>query len=98
MKNEEAIINKIKWNKLFAVFLNKNGISNPKFKKTSYGFRTYDNVWKLFINTLQITKVSSEKIFNGYDYDMKLAEANYRVVIRQDLSGVDIKFVSKKTY
>ncbi len=98
MSNDEAIKNKIKWNKLFAIFLTKNGISIPKFKKTDYGFRTYDNVWKLFKNTLQITKTTYEEIYNGYDYDKQLSESKYQVVIRDDLSGVDIRFVSKKIY
>lgn len=93
----EAVVSKIKWNKLFAIFLEKNGaIAN--FRRTDYGYRTYDGAWKFFRDNLTIIHTTYEEIYNGYDFDKKLAEAKYQVVIRKDLSGVDVKFMNKKLY
>lgn len=68
----------IEFNRLFGFFLNKKGIT-PKFRKTKYGYRTYDGVWRLFKNSLTITKTLNTKSYNGYDYDDAYEETKYRI-------------------
>jgi hypothetical protein len=83
----------IEFNKLFGFFLNKKGIS-PQFKKTDYGYRTFDGAWKLFKNSLSIIHTKSARVFNGYDYDNGIEETTYEIVKMPH--SVDVHFLYTK--
>jgi hypothetical protein len=80
-------------NKIFGFFLNKKGV-NQKFRKTKYGYRTYDNTWKLFANTLSIIHTKPAKVYNGYDYDNGIEESKYQIIKRE--ASIDIAFLYTK--
>ncbi|SMP89597.1 hypothetical protein SAMN06314019_11010 [Epsilonproteobacteria bacterium SCGC AD-311-C15] len=83
----------IEFNKLFGFFLNKKGLS-PHFRKTNYGYRTFDNTWKLFINSLSIVHTIPAKVYNGYNYDNGIEETKYEIVKMPH--SVDVHFIYKK--
>ncbi|WP_294963349.1 hypothetical protein [Sulfurimonas sp.] len=85
----------IEFNKLFRFFLDKKGIKK-EFRKTNYGYRTYDNTWKLFTNSLSITFTKPVKVYNGYDYDNSYEETKY--IIEQVPQSVNVHFVYKKIF
>lgn len=85
----------IEFNRLFAFFLDKKGVV-PKFRKTKYGYRTFDNTWKLFEDTLSITHIKPAKVYNGYDYDDGLEETKYE--IKKHLEKISIEFVYTKLF
>lgn len=80
-------------NKIFGFFLNKKGVV-PKFRKTEYGYRTYDNAWKLYKNTLSIIHTKPAKVFNGYDYDKGIEESKYQILKRE--TSIDVVFLYTK--
>lgn len=80
-------------NKIFGFFLNKKGVI-PKFRKTEYGYRTYNNAWKLFKNTLSITHIKPTKVYNGCDYDNGIEETKYQILKRE--TSIDIVFLYTK--
>ncbi len=84
---------KAELNKVFAFFLEKQGIK-PSFKKTNYGYRTYDNKWKLFEGSLSIIRSVPAKIYNGYDYDIGTEETKYQIVQKPDM--ISMMLVYKK--
>jgi len=65
-------------NQVFAFFLSHKGIT-PKFRKTDYGYRTFNSMWKAFKESMTITKIETVKVYNGYDYDTSLEETKYRI-------------------
>jgi len=82
-------------NKLFAYFLSEKKI--PKnFKATSYGYRTYDNSWKLLKDKLQIVHHQNVKYFENGEYTNKLEEIVFKITQVPGLLKVD--FVEKKLY
>ena len=83
----------IEFNKLFGFFLNKKGIA-PKFKKTEYGYRTYNGAWKLFVNSLSITHIKPAKVYNGYDYDNGIEETKYEIIKKPH--SIDVHFLYTK--
>ncbi|MBW6487509.1 hypothetical protein [Sulfurimonas sp.] len=80
-------------NKIFGFFLNKKGVV-PKFRKTKYGYRTYNSAWKLFKNTLSIVYTKPTKIYNGCDYDNGTEETRYQIIKRE--ASIDIVFLYTK--
>ena len=90
---DKVMSKEINFNKLFGFFLNKKGIT-PKFKKTRYGYRTYDSRWKLFSKSLSITCMKSVKVYNGYDYDRSFEETKYK--IEQVTNAINVYFVYRK--
>lgn len=81
-------------NQVFAFFLKHKGVT-PKFRKTAFGYRTFNSMWKAFEDSMTITKLEPVKVYNGYDYDDSLEETKYRIV--QDSMGhTDIHFIYKK--
>jgi hypothetical protein len=85
--------NLIEFNKLFGFFLTKKGIS-PQFRKTDYGYRTFDGAWKLFKNSLSIIHTKSARVYNGYDYDNGIEETKYEIVKMPH--SVDVHFLYTK--
>ena len=85
--------NEIPFNKLFGFFLNKKQITT-KFRKTEYGFRTFNGAWKLFENSMSITHTKPAKVYNGYDYDNGLEESKYKIVKRE--KSIDVIFLYTK--
>lgn len=84
----------IPFNKLFAFFLSKRGVPT-KFKKTEYGYKTYDNKWQLFTEKMSIVHLKPVKVFNGYDYDSGLEETKYAIIEKQ--SSIDVILLYVKT-
>lgn len=83
-------------NKIFGYFLKKIG-EVAKFRKTKYGYVTFDGVWRFFADSLTITKTNIIKEFNGYDYDKRTEESIYNVVMNNN-SAIKIQFALKKVY
>lgn len=83
-------------NKIFGYFLKKIG-EVAKFRKTKYGYVTFDGVWRFFADSLTITKTNTIKEFNGYDYDKRTEESIYNVVMNNN-SAIKIQFALKKVY
>jgi hypothetical protein len=73
------MLNDDEYNKVFGFFLNQNGIT-PQFRKTKYGYRTYDSVWKLLKNKDQIVRHKTVSILCGREYEEKLEERIYKIV------------------
>ncbi|HJE03611.1 MAG TPA: hypothetical protein K8U92_07000 [Aliarcobacter thereius] len=82
-------------NKVFAYFLNKIG-ETTKFRKTKYGYMTFDGVWRYFVDNSTITRTKSIKEFNGYDYDSKIEESKYMVINNE--GAIKIQFALSKVY
>jgi len=62
--------------KMFAYFLKEIGVE-VKFKKTDYGYRTYDNQWKIFINQKKIVRHRNIRVWETYEYVNKLEELSF---------------------
>lgn len=77
-------------NQIFAWWLKFKGVL-PKFKKTSYGYRTYDNRWKIFEKTNRIIHTTSTSHYNGYDYDKAVEEAVYE--FKQKQKEIEFNFL-----
>lgn len=80
-------------NKVFAYFLTKIGVE-PKFRKTEYGYRTYNGAWKLFGDSLSIVHSKPAKVFNGYDYSSGIEESKWQIIKKE--RSIDIVFLYKK--
>lgn len=94
---KELLLNpEIEFHRLFGFFLNKKGV-NPKFRKTKYGYRTYDGVWRLFTDSLSITRTQDVKVYNGYDYDNSYEETKYKIEQTIDLV-THVHFLYKKIF
>ena len=91
----QKLPNHVQVHKVFGYFLKKVGVFS-KFRKTKYGYSTFDRVWRLFLDTLTITQTKSIKLFNGYDYDTRSEESKYMIV--NDDGVIKIKFVLRKVY
>lgn len=63
-------------NQIFDWFLKFKGVKT-NFRKTSYGYRTYDNKWKIFEQTNRIIHATFTSHYNGYDYDKAIQEVTY---------------------
>jgi len=81
------------YNKIFAFFLSKKGIV-PKFRKTDFGYRTYNSVWKLFKNKDQIVSHKAIPIYNNGEYESRLEERIYKIVRLPN--SIDINFVAER--
>jgi len=79
-------------NKVFGYFLSQKGV-NPKFTKTKYGYRTYDSVWKFYLNSFTITKTEYEKEYNGFEHISVCYTSKYMLVAVDGKST--IRFISK---
>lgn len=77
-------MNEMNLNNVFGYFLKQKGIQTPRFKKTKYGYKTYDGVWKLFSNSLSIVMIKPAKVYNGHDYDNGYEEQNYSIIPKED--------------
>ena len=91
----QKLPNHVQVNKVFGYFLKKVGVFS-KFRKTKYGYSTFDGVWRLFLDTLTITQTKSIKQFNGYDYDTRSEESKYMIV--NDDGVIKVKFILRKVY
>ncbi len=83
----------LEFNKIFGFFLKQKGII-AKFKKTDYGYRTYDNKWKLFKASASIMNIKPAKVYNGYDYDNGIEETKFQIL--QKVDKISIAFVYTK--
>lgn len=83
----------IEFNKLMAFFLEKQGI-NKKFRSCNYGYRTYDNSWKLFKERLQIVHHKNVKSFMHGEYVNMLEETVFSII--QSAKSVKVSLVYKK--
>lgn len=81
----------MEFNKIFAYFLKHSGIE-PKFRKTNYGYRTYDNKWKLYEGSLSIIRSVPAKVYNGYDYDHGIEETKYKIVQKPDMVSMIFEY------
>jgi len=75
--------------KLFAFFLGKIGVE-VKFRKTDYGYRTYDSKYKIFIEKNRIVRHRNVRIWKVFEYRYMLEELVFEIV-RTD------GFISAKT-
>jgi len=64
--------------KFFAYFLKAIKV-NVKFRKTDYGYRTYDNQYKIFINQNRIVRHRTVRVWSIYEYVNKLEEKSYSI-------------------
>ncbi len=67
-----------KLNKVFAFFLKENNIQT-KMKKEKYGYRTLDNKWKIFENSLTIIEERKGSWFNGHEYEDAVDIITYKI-------------------
>ena len=82
----------IPFNQLMAYFLDKTGV-NKNFCSCDYGYRTYDNSWKLFKERLQIVHHKTVTCFEHGEYVSKLEETVYSIT--QVVGSVRVTFLSK---
>ena len=87
------MLDKNEYNKIFGFFLNKKGIK-PKFRKTKYGYRTYDNLWKLFRDKDQIVRQKMVSVLCGREYEQKLEEQIYKIIKLPE--SISIRFVAER--
>lgn len=81
------------YNKVFGFFLNKKGITS-KFRKTAYGYRTYNNIWKLFKSKDQIVSHKAVSIYCNGEYESRLEERIYKIVRLP--KSIDISFIAER--
>jgi len=84
----------IEFNKVFGFFLKHKGVLKSKFKKTDYGYRTYDNKWKLFERTSSISFMKPIRVYNGCDYDDEIEETRFQII--KSLEKISIEFLYTK--
>lgn len=81
------------FHKLMAYFLKEKNI-HKKFRRTDYGYRTYDNTWKLFEDKLRIAHHKTVRCFEHGEYVDKLEETLYSI---KEVPGfVKVDFVSRR--
>ena len=73
------------YRKIFGFFLKAKKVAkNPKFKKTNYGYKTFDSLalgnWKIFKNKNQIVKHKTIKEFRHGEYHELLEETIFNIV------------------
>lgn len=87
------MLNDDEYNKIFGFFLNKKGIK-PQFRKTEYGYRTYNNVWKLFKDKDQIVRQKMVSVLCGREYEQRLEERIYKIVKLP--KSIDVNFLAER--
>jgi len=64
--------------KIFAYFLNAKEIKQ-NFRRESYGYRTYNNSWKIFVNQKVIARHLYTQVLVNGEYETKLQERIYKI-------------------
>ena len=64
--------------KIFAYFLNAKEIKQD-FRRESYGYRTYNNTWKIFVDQKIIVKHTYMQAYIDGEYVSKLQERIYKI-------------------
>jgi len=79
--------------KIFAYFLNAKEIKQY-FKGEGYGYRTYNNQWKIFHERNIIVKHNYVQIFVNGEYESRLQEIIY--TITRNPNSIDIRFYCER--
>ena len=64
--------------KIFAYFLNAKEIKQ-NFRRESYGYRTYNNSWKIFVNQRIIVRHLYTQVYVNGEYKTRLQEKIYKI-------------------
>ncbi len=81
-------------NKLFGLFLKHMGVSQ-KFKKAEYGYRTYDNAYKIFKESMTITYIRHVVTFVHGEYEKAIEESKWQITNKETGVSIDLVYTKK---
>ena len=81
-------------NAIFALFLENFVGTKYLFKKTNFGYRTFNNEFTYYTDQNIINHRRKVREYNGYDYDVCMEEIKYKIEV--SINQISVFLVSKK--